>query len=257
MQNLLTELQNSVLTISFNRIDKHNAFDDILLADLQIALDSAEKNDSVRVIILKGNGLHFSAGADLNWMKRMAQFSEEENKADARKFAQVMHTLYKITKPTIAMVHGAAFGGGVGLVAACDIAFATPKAKFCFSEVKLGLIPAVISPYIIKAIGARAATSLFLSAEVFDANRAYELQLIQHIIAEDDLLKYTVDYAERMAKLPPLALCDAKSLVRDITNRPIDEELLAITADLIAKKRVSIEGQQALLEFLNKGNYVH
>ena len=170
MSDVLSELQEHVLLITLNRIKKHNAFDDTLLNDLQLILDHAQDNQQVRVIILKSNGRHFSAGADLAWMQRMATFSEEENLADAKRLAHLMYSLYNSKKPTIAMVQGAAMGGGAGLVAACDVAIASHTAHFCFSEVKLGLIPAVISPYVIKAIGARAATSLFMSAELFDAN---------------------------------------------------------------------------------------
>lgn len=250
--NLLIEQQKHVLLITFNRIEKHNAFDDVLLTDLQIALDAAQDDAETRVIVLKSNGRHFSAGADVSWMQRMAQFSEEENRADAEVLARVMFTLNKSPKPTIAMVQGAAFGGGAGLVAACDIAIAGQSAKFCFSEVKLGLIPAVISPYVIKAIGERAATWLFMSAEQFDAKRAYELQLIQHCVADEELLSYTMNYAQTIAQLPPNAVLETKSLVRHVANRPIDETLQIQTAALIAKKRVSAEGQRALQAFLKK-----
>jgi len=252
MSDLIVELQGHVLLITLNRTEKHNAFDDILLGDLQMALDAAEHNDAARVIVLKSNGRHFSAGADLNWMKRMAQFSEAENCADAQVLARVMFTLNQSRKPTIAMVQGAAFGGGAGLAAACDIAIAADNAQFCFSEVKLGLIPAVISPYVIKAIGERAATWLFMSAEIVDAKRAYALQLIQHHVPSEELLSYTLNYAEAIAKLPPEAVRDAKALVRRVVGHPVNNALQTLTATLIAKKRVSTEGQRALQAFLNK-----
>lgn len=252
MSNLLVELQNHIQLITFNRTEKHNAFDDVLLTELQTALDNAQQNPMVRVIVLKSNGSHFSAGADVNWMKRMAQFTEAENQADAHILARVMYTLYHCIKPTIAMVQGAAFGGGAGLVAACDIAIAAETAKFCFSEVKLGLIPAVISPYVLKAIGERAATWLFMSAEIIDAKRALELQLVQHCVTEDTLLSYTLKYATQLTELPPRAVCEAKSLIRQVADLPINETLQTLTASLIAKKRVSTEGQQALQAFLNK-----
>ena len=168
MSDILSEVQGHVLLITLNRMSKHNAFDDTLLADLQRTLDSARDNPSVHVIILKANGRHFSAGADIAWMQRMADFSEAENLADAKGLARLMDSLYHHPKPTIAMVQGAAIGGGAGLVAACDIAIAADTAYFCFSEVKLGLIPAVISPYVIKAIGERTAVGLFMSAETFN-----------------------------------------------------------------------------------------
>lgn len=252
MTTLLSELHGHVQLITFNRVNKHNAFDDLFLHDLQLLLDDALTDSRVRVIVLKANGMHFSAGADLAWMQRMANFSEAENLADARVLAQVMYTLNQSPKPTIAMVQGAAFGGGAGLVAACDIAIAANTARFCFSEVKLGLIPAVISPYVIKAIGEKAANWLFMSAEEFDAKRAYELQLVQHCVPEDELLTYTLNYAQRLSRLAPNAIRASKALVRQIVGHPINDELQQITASLIAKQRVSVEGQQGLQAFLNK-----
>lgn len=252
MSDLLSELEGHVLMLTMNRVDKHNAFDDSLLGDLQIALDDAEHNPQVRVIVLKANGQHFSAGADAAWMQRMAHFTEEENLADAKILARLMYTLYHCPKPTIAMVQGGAFGGGAGLVAACDIAIAAISARFCFSEVKLGLIPAVISPYVIQAIGARTAASLFMSAETFDAKRALDLQLIQHCVPLETLRPFTTDYSQRIAQLAPGAVSDAKSLVRQVKGLPIDETLQAMTAGLIAKKRVSKEAQRGLHAFLNK-----
>ena len=251
MTDILSELQEHVLLITLNRISKHNAFDDTLLITLQKILDNAQDNPDVRVIVLKANGRHFSAGADLAWMQRMAQFSEEENVADARILARAMYTLHQHSKPTIAMVQGAAMGGGAGLVAACDLAIAAFTARFCFSEVKLGLTPAVISPYVIKAIGERAAMGLFMSAETFDAKRALELQLVQHCVPEEELLSYTLNYAQQIAQLPPGAVSAAKSLVRQVAPMPIDEELQQITATLIAKQRASAEGQHGLHTFLN------
>lgn len=252
MTTLLNETQGHVHLITLNRVEKHNAFDDNLLADLQRFLDEAIANPTVRVIVLKAHGRHFSAGADLAWMQRMAHFTEVENVADARVLARVMYTLNQSPKPTIAMVQGAAFGGGAGLVAACDMAIAAHTATFCFSEVKLGLIPAVISPYVIKAIGERAATWLFMSAEIIDAKRALELQLVQHCVPEETLLAYTLNYAQQIAQRAPGAVRASKALVRQIAGLPINENLQHLTATLIAKQRVSAEGQQGLQAFLNK-----
>lgn len=254
MSDILSELQGHVLLITLNRMSKHNAFDDTLLADLQRTLDNARDNPSVHVIILKANGRHFSAGADIAWMQRMADFSEAENLADAKGLARLMEALHHHPKPTIAMVQGAAIGGGAGLVAACDIAIAADTAYFCFSEVKLGLIPAVISPYVIKAIGERTAVGLFMSAETFSAKRALELHLIQHCMPEPELLPFTLHFAEQMAKWPTGAVCAAKALVHQVANLPINENLQAVTATLIAKQRASVEGQRGLKAFLNKGN---
>lgn len=252
MTTLLTESKNHVHIITLNRADKHNAFDDTLLAELQLTLDKAIADPAIRVIVLKANGRHFSAGADLAWMQRMAHLNETENLADARVLARVMHTLHQSPKPTIAIVQGAAYGGGAGLIAACDITIATHSAKFCFSEVKLGLIPAVISPYVIQAIGARAATWLFMSAEVINAQRALELHLIQHCVAEEELQTYALHYAQQLAMLAPGAVRASKALVRQITGLPIDDQLQHLTATLIAKQRVSAEGQLGLQAFLNK-----
>lgn len=254
MPILLTNKTNHVFTITLNRVDKHNAFDDELLNDLQHALETALADHTTRVIVLNANGQHFSAGADLAWMQRMVTYTERENLTDALLLAKVMHTLHASPKPTIAVVQGAAFGGGAGLVAACDIAIAASTAQFCFSEVKLGLIPAVISPYVVKAIGERAAKWLFMSAEPFDAARAKALGLIQHCVDEQQLHSYAAHYAEQFKRCAPLAVCQSKLLVERVVNQPINEALLNETAHLIAQKRISAEGQQGLQAFLSKKN---
>ena len=252
MLDLLTELKDHVFFITLNRIKKHNAFDDTLIAQLQQALDTAIDDTNVHVIVLNANGKHFSAGADLAWMQRMANYTEAENVADAKQLAHLLATLSESPKPTLAMVQGAAYGGGAGLVAACDIAIAADSACFCFSEVKLGLIPALISPYVIRAVGERTASWLFMSAETITAERALALNLIQACINDKDLLNYTVAYANKLAALPQEALRDAKLLVRTVVHCPIDEALQTKTASLIAKKRVSTEGQAGLNAFLNQ-----
>lgn len=250
MSDLLSELHDNVFVITFNRMDKHNAFDDTVLNSLQATLEDAIGDPHVRVIVIKANGKHFSAGADLAWMQRMAQYSEQENFSDAMILARVMNTLYQCPKPTIAVVQGSTFGGGIGLIAACDIAIATTRAQFCFSEVKLGLIPAVISPYVIKAIGERAAKWLFMSGEIFNAEQAKQVQLIQFCIEENELWSFALNYAHKMTLLPPNAVVDCKSLVAKVSHRSIDDKLLQETAALIARKRVSSEGQKGLMAFL-------
>lgn len=252
MKDLLIEIRGTTGLVTMNRPARHNAFDDKLLKELQLELNKLIHDKAVRVIVLKSEGLHFSAGADLSWMQRMASFSQEENHADALVLAHVMHTLHKSPKPTIAMIQGLAFGGGAGLAAACDIAIATDDARFCFSEVKLGLIPAVISPYVVKAIGERAAKALFMSAELFSAQRAYELGLVQHVVTEAELLEFTLNYAQGMAKNAPDAIVQSKHLVDAVANQPIDERLIDYTASQIANKRVSSEGQAGIRAFLNK-----
>ncbi len=252
MNDILTDFQNGIFTITFNRVAKHNAFDEVFLGLLQLKLDEANHNPSVKALLLKANGLHFSAGADAAWMQRMAHFTEAENLKDAQGLAKVMHSLYESPKPTIAMVQGAAFGGGAGLVAACDIAIAASSSCFCFSEVKLGLIPATISPYVIKAIGERAAKWLFISAEKITAEQAKGLQLVQHVVADHELEQFTRNYVEKLMKLAPLAQQESKRLVKEVAPQTINEPLLQYTAELIAKKRQSKEGQRGLEAFLKK-----
>ena len=251
MSKLLTEQQESLFILTLNNIEKRNAFDDELLTQLQQALTVAEQTPSIQAIVLKANGKHFSAGADLTWMKRMVDASEADNYTDALHFAHVLQQLYQSSKPTIALVQGAAYGGGIGLIAACDIAIATQSAQFCFSEVTLGLIPAVISPYVIQAIGPRVATALFLSAERFDSERALAIQLIHHCVPDEDLLSFGLHYALSIATHPPKALQQAKALVRAMSHRAIDKDVVTDTAKLIAKIRVSAEAQAAIQLFLN------
>lgn len=252
MSKLLTEQQNYLYILTLNRADKRNAFDDELLELLHQGLLEAEEDPNIRAIVLKANGRHFSAGADLNWMKRMVDLDEADNRADALRFANILHALYQSTKPTIALAQGATYGGGIGLLAACDIVIAANNAQFCFSEVTLGLIPAVISPYVIQAIGQRNATSLFLSAEVFDASRAHALHLVQHCVPEKNLETYGLEFAQRIANFPPQALMQAKALGRTIGQQVISQDVLTQTAEWIAKLRVSSEAQKALHLFLKQ-----
>lgn len=252
MSDLLSEQHDNLLLLTLNRVDKHNAFDDHLLKALQTCLDEAKTNAKIRLVLLKANGRHFSAGADLAWMQRQLALSEEENIADARILARLMASLHHYPKPTLAVVHGRAMGGGAGLVAACDIGMAADNALFCFSEVKLGLTPAVISPYVIKAIGERPALDLFLSAETFDARRAFELGLVQHCVPEHELLAYALRYAEQIATYPPTAVMAAKDLVHHVAGQEINDDLEIECARRIAKQRVSAEAQACMHAFLNK-----
>lgn len=252
MNYIVSELVDQIYWITLNRPNKRNAFDDVLLTELQQAIHTANNTPEARIIVLNANGPHFSAGADMQWMRRMAQFSEAENLADAKQLAQVLSDLYHTPKPTVAMVQGSAFGGGAGLAAVCDIVIAADTAAFSFSEVKLGLIPAVISPYVIKAIGERAATCLFVSAEIINAKRATELNLVHHCVPEDTLLTYTKKFLANMRCLAPQAMCAAKQLVREVAEQPITSTLQDYTAQLIAQRRVSPEGQAGLQAFLEK-----
>jgi methylglutaconyl-CoA hydratase len=252
VSELLYEQQDRIGLITLNRINKHNAFNNQLLSDMLRILDTAIADSNVRVIILKANGKHFSAGADLEWMQSMVSFSEQENLQDSLVLGNLMYHLHHSPKPTIAMVQGSSYGGGAGLVAACDIAIAANNARFCFSEVKLGLIPAVISPYVVKAIGERMAKMLFMSAEVFEASRALAINLIQHCVPEDQLLEFTLNFANQLAQNAPEAVKASKELAEKVALAVIDEKLVHYTASLIAQKRVSAEGQEGLRAFLNK-----
>src|SRR5258708_3697087 len=186
---LLVDKKDGIARVTLNRPEVRNAFDDSLISELRKTFEEIEKDNSVRVLVLAGNGPAFCAGADLNWMKRMAGYGYEQNLADARALADMLAALDRMPKPTIARVHGAAFAGGTGLVAACDIAVGTPEAKFCFSEAKLGLSPATISPHVIRAIGERAARRYFLTAEVFDAAEAERIGLLSLLVEKESLDK--------------------------------------------------------------------
>jgi len=243
-----------VARIALARPDLHNAFDDLLIADLTAALAAIGADRDVRAVVLTGNGASFSAGADIQWMRRMAQASEADNQADSERLATLMRTLNFLPQPTIARVNGAAFGGGVGLVACCDIAVAADGAKFALSEVKLGLVPAVISPYVVAAIGLREARRLFLTGETIDAADAWRIGLVHHVVAAADL-DATVDrQLDLLAKGGPQAQREAKRLALAMGGMN-PERAVAVdreNAALIARLRVSAEGQAGLGAFLDK-----
>ncbi|MCR6661870.1 MAG: enoyl-CoA hydratase-related protein [Luteimonas sp.] len=244
--------KGSVLYLRLERPELHNAFDAALIAELTETLAAAGADASVRVVVLGGSGPSFSAGADLNWMRGMASASEAGNRADALALAQLMRTLDELPKPTIARVHGAAFGGGVGLVACCDIAIGVPGAKFGLTESKLGLLPAVISPYVIAAIGARQSRRWFATAEIFDAAQAQRIGLLHEVVPADALDDAVDRQAALLLKAGPMASASAKVLVRDVAWRTDRDALDAANAALIAKLRVSPEGQEGLGAFLDK-----
>jgi methylglutaconyl-CoA hydratase len=250
MTHLTQTLTDHISWISLNCPEKNNAFDERLIQALTEALHQAIENENVRVIVLKGEGKHFSAGADLNWMLRLAQASLEENEKDALKLAKLLQVLYTCPKPTIAQIQGCAYGGGVGLVAACDISIAAETAKFCFSEVKLGLIPAVISPYVIEAIGARTAKRLFMTGETFTAEEALKFNLIHQLVNPSELDACVQQAALHLTTLPVEAVQACKSLVQTVSHQPIDAQLMTLTAQLIAKKRQSPEAQTHMETFL-------
>lgn len=258
----MTEQENAVLIkrraqgvtdVVLNRPDKRNAFDDVIIQQLINALDEVNQDTDTKVVVLRSEGKHFSAGADLGWMRRMADNTRQENLDDSRELARLMNVLNHLSKPVIGLVQGAAFGGAVGLAACCDIVIATEKASFCLSEVKLGLIPAVISPYVVRAIGERQARRYFISAEVFTAQKAKDYGLV-HIICDDvETMESQCDaMVQQLAVNGPEAMTAAKDLIFAVSNKPIDDDVIDDTAHRIADIRVGEEGQEGLSAFLNK-----
>lgn len=244
--------ERGVARLTLTRQEVHNAFNDRLIAELTTALKGLESDPRVRLVVLAAEGKSFSAGADLNWMRAMAAYSEAENLRDSEALATLMRTLDRLAKPTLALVQGPAFGGGVGLVACCDIALAVDSASFALTEVRLGLIPSVISPYVIAAIGQRAARRYFLTAERFSAEEALRLGLVHKVVAADRLEQSAERLIDTLLAGGPLAQQAAKRLIFDIGARPLDDELVQETARRIASIRVSAEGQEGLSAFLEK-----
>jgi methylglutaconyl-CoA hydratase len=249
---LLNLREGPVARLRLNRPELHNAFDAMLIAALTGALEAVAQDDSVRVVVLEGEGASFSAGADLNWMRGMAAASEEANRTDSLALARLMRTLDELPRPTIARIQGAAFGGGVGLVACCDIAIASTDAKFGLTESKLGLLPAVISPYVIDAMGPRQARRWFSTAEIFDAATALDIGLLHQVVAGDALDAAVQRQVDLLLKAGPHASAQAKSLVRRVAFERDRDRLDHDNAALIARLRVSDEGQEGLGAFLDK-----
>ena len=247
---LLVEKKDGIARVTLNRPEVRNAFDDALIASLRKAFDEVGGDPSVRVMVLAGNGPSFCAGADLNWMKRMASYDYAANQRDAQALADMLAALDRMPKPTIARVHGPAFAGGTGLVAACDIAVGTHEAKFCFSEAKLGLSPATISPHVLRAIGERAARRYFLTAEVFDAEEAHRIGMLS--ILTEKLDETINGLLQHLLAGGPEAMRKIKELIRAITSRPLDDALVADTAKRIAEIRVTPEGKEGIASFLEK-----
>lgn len=243
---------DGVASVTLARPAIHNAFNEVMIAELTSALVALGDDASVRAVLLKAEGKSFSAGADLDWMKRMATYGLPENLADAKALAGLMRTLNDLPKPTIACVQGAAFGGGVGLVACCDMAVAVEGSLFCLSEVKLGLIPAVISPYVIAAIGARASRRWFLTAERFDSAEAHRLGLVHQLVAAEDLDAAVEALLARLRDGAPEAQSAAKDLIFAVADRPVTDALVADTAQRIASLRSGPEGREGIAAFLEK-----
>ncbi|MDB0565722.1 enoyl-CoA hydratase/isomerase family protein [Ralstonia solanacearum] len=244
--------RGAVATVTLNRPDVRNAFNETVIAELTGAFHALAKEDSVRAIVLAGHGPAFCAGADLNWMQTMAGYSDDENRADALRLAEMLRAIHACPKPVVARVHGDTYAGGVGLVSACDIVVAADSAHFCLSEAKLGLIPATISPYVIRALGEQAARRYFITAEHFTAAEAHRLGLV-HELASAEALDAKVDaLTAALVANSPNAVRESKRLVREIAGAPIDDALLADTANRIAAIRASDEGREGVQSFLGK-----
>ena len=249
---LQIEKTGKVATVRLNRPDKHNAFDEHLIAELTQAFRDLASDATARVVVLAANGQSFSAGADLDWMKRMSAMGRAENERDAMALANLMDAIDRCPKPVVGVIQGAAFGGGVGLVACCDIAIATSSASFCLSEVRLGLIPAVISPYVAAAIGPRACRRYFLTAEKFDAATAERLCLVHRVVAPEALEAARDETIKHLLNGGATAQAAAKDLIQRVTGAPIDDALRRDTAARIADARASAEGKEGIAAFLEK-----
>ncbi len=249
--SLIVETQNGVTALTLNRPDVHNAFDEAMIAELTDSFNAVAGDETVRAVVLRGNGKSFSAGADLNWMKRMVGFDEAENFADASRLALLLHTIDTCPKPVIARVHGNAFAGAIGLIACCDLAVAVKEAEFAVTEVRLGLIPAVISPYLIRAMGARQARRWFLTAERFPAEQALAMNLVHEVVTADELDPCVDHWLDAIRKAGPHALSAAKLLVRAVDQTP-SPEIVEDTARRIAAIRASAEGKEGVASFLEK-----
>ncbi|MFY0701762.1 MAG: enoyl-CoA hydratase/isomerase family protein [Bermanella sp.] len=251
--NLLIDIKDGVARLILNRPDVHNAFDDVLIAQIITALNHVESNPNVQVVVLTSTGKHFSAGADLNWMRRMAVLSEQENRDDAQQLAELMHKLNHLSKPSISLVNGAAYGGAVGLVACCDMAIATQRSRFCLSEVKIGLSPAVISPFVVAAIGERTARRYFLTAEAFDATQAETFGLLHEVVSDETALEEKANVLiQALLNNSPQAMAKTKQLIQTVARGDINQTMRDHTVNLIASIRVSDEGQEGLSSFLEK-----
>ena len=252
MNHLLLNVTGSVATVTLNRPEVRNAFNDEVIAELTAVFVALAERSEVRCIVLAGNGPAFCAGADLNWMKRMAGYTRDENVADAQALARMLRVVYSSPKPTIARVQGDVYAGGTGLVAACDIAVSVDSAQYCLSETRLGLIPATISPYVIRAMGARAAHRYFLTAERFSAAEALRIGFVHEVVAAGQLDAKVNELAQLLVQNGPMAVKACKQLIHDVAGHDITPGLIERTAESIADIRVSDEGREGVQSFLGK-----
>lgn len=249
---LTIAVQDRIARITLTRPEVRNAFNDEVIQQLRAAFESVGAMDNVRAVVLAAEGPAFCAGADLNWMRRMADYTRDENIADAGQLAAMLKAIYECPKPTIAAVQGDVFAGGMGLVAACDMAVSVRTATYCLSEVKLGLIPATISPYVIRAMGARAAHRYFLTAERFSAEEAHRIGFVHELVDADALEAKVGELAQALVSASPAAVRACKKLVQDVAERAIDDALVAATVEGIADIRASDEGREGVASFLQK-----
>lgn len=252
-RSIITEVDGGVGILTLNRAQRHNAFDEELIAEITAGLRELASTPQVRIVVLSSTGKSFCAGADLNWMKRAAAYTPEENLRDAIGLAELLSTLNELPKPTIARVQGPAYGGGVGLIAACDIAIGTYDALFALSEVKLGIVPAVISPYVLAAIGERYCRRYMLTAERFSAAEAYRIGLLHELVpGEEQLDDAIAELVDTLLANGPQAQAECKALIRVVAGQPIDAETIEETAQRITRVRASEEGREGLAAFLEK-----
>lgn len=251
-QALTVSVQDRIARITLTRPEVRNAFNDEVIQQLKAAFESVGARDDVRAVVLAAEGPAFCAGADLNWMRRMADYTRNENLADAGQLAAMLKAIYECPKPTIAAVQGDVFAGGMGLVAACDMAVSVRTATYCLSEVKLGLIPATISPYVIRAMGARAAHRYFLTAERFSAEESHRIGFVHELVDADQLDAKVGELAQALVSASPAAVRACKKLVQDVAERAIDDALIAATVEGIADIRASDEGREGVASFLQK-----
>jgi methylglutaconyl-CoA hydratase len=250
-ETITYSFKDKIATVTLNRPEVHNAFNEVMIAELIDVFKKVSDDDEVRVVVLTGNGKSFSAGADLNWMKKMINFSYEQNLDDSLKLAELFYLMYSLPKPVIARVNGAAIGGGTGLVAVCDIAIASEKAKFSLSEVKLGLVPACISPYVIRKVGEGRCREFFLTGERLTAKRALELGLVNQVVPPEELDQAVQEKAAQLVSSGPKALAMCKELLKNVPGMDF-EKAKTYTADMIASMRIGDEGQEGMNAFLEK-----
>lgn len=252
-QSIITEIDDGVGILTLNRPTRHNALDETLINEITAGLLDLETNPRVHLVVLSSVGKSFCAGADISWLKRETSNTLEENLRDARNLGRLMTTLNNLRKPTIGRIQGPTFGSGVGLVACCDIAIATYDAQFALSDVKLGIIPAVVSPFIMAAVGERFVRRYTLSAERFSAAEAYRIGLVHEVVPDEtELDQALIEIVDSLLKNGPQAMAECKSLLRDLSARPIDDDIIEEAAQRMARVRSSAEGREGLTAFIEK-----